>query len=639
MPVVSRRYRFSLFALLILVVLLGTGLALVIARTGQQVNAAATPLLKEKLPLLRHITRLEGGFMHYQITLNQYFAYSINRDRFYELLHQDEKEIGEHLSALQRAFGDTEAMRSFRASYENAKTLGPKLDKLINKQPVDWDEARAVLVELSIDTTEMRSKLDVMEKQTEDTVYAGGELTSKSVANITSLVYLYGVITLLTALFVAHHIRARLRSEDELAYQAVHDPLTGLPNRRSLEQALGDMAEQPHHIALLAIDRFERVIGGLGHEAADRLLAGISERINAVTREFGGTLFKLDGASFALLRPCSGERAEIQRSLSEFMHTMRHPFEINSYEVNANLSIGVARYPDDGATPTQLLQRADAALQAARLNGGDGFALYTQDLNTQGLERLELEGHLSHALERQELQLYYQPQQQLAGDRLIGFEALVRWRKGDKLVSPADFIPLAEESGLIVPIGAWILAEACRQTLQWAEQGRHELVIAVNISARQFQHPDFVQMVKDTLASTRVDPANIELEITESVIMQDAERTIAQLLELRALGLKLAIDDFGTGYSSLAYLKRFPLDKLKIDQSFIRNLQPSSGDAAIVQAVIGLGQSLGLHVIAEGVETADQREALRDWQCDEIQGYFYARPLTAEAATAFLAAH
>jgi EAL domain-containing protein (putative c-di-GMP-specific phosphodiesterase class I) len=288
-----------------------------------------------------------------------------------------------------------------------------------------------------------------------------------------------------------------------------------------------------------------------------------------------------------------------------------------------------------------LLRQADAALQAARRAGGDCLIVYSELIQTQTLERLDMEADLHRALERQELELHYQPQQDLASGELQGFEALLRWRRQGRLVSPADFIPLAEESGLIVPIGAWVFEQACRPARRWNEGRRQRLQVAVNVSTRQFQQPDFLDRVQRILRDTGVHPACIEIELSESTAMQDPDQAMATLQALRGLGLTLAIDDFGTGYSSLAYLKRMPVDKLKIDRIFVRDLSPHPGtqsdDDAIVRATIALAKSLGLRVLGEGVENERQLAKLLQHGCREMQGFYFGQPLTAMEAAALIA--
>ncbi|HZV64552.1 MAG TPA: bifunctional diguanylate cyclase/phosphodiesterase, partial [Telluria sp.] len=386
------------------------------------------------------------------------------------------------------------------------------------------------------------------------------------------------------------------------------------------------------------LDRFSGVVSGFGHAFGDQMLKSMALRIERAAQPHGGEVFRLDGANFAVLYRLAQADPAFGAAIAGLQERMRTPFSCENHEVFSSLSLGAASFPQDGARPAALLRNADAALQAARRAGGDRLSAYSQELNAEAEKRLELETGLRHALARGELELHYQPQQTLASGALLGFEALLRWRHKGAPVAPADFIPLAEESGLIVAIGEWVLEQACRQLAAWNAGVTPPLSMAVNISPRQFSHPDFFAGVERVLAATGVDPRWVELEITEGVMMENAETAIALLGRLRRLGLQLAIDDFGTGYSSLAYLKRFPIHKLKIDQSFVRQLEAGSEDVAIVQAVISLGHTLGLTVIAEGVETDEQRALLRAWCCDQIQGYCYGRPLAAGAARAFIAA-
>lgn len=628
--------RWRIYGLLALVVAMGIGLSVFIARTGDEIHSSASRLLQEKLPLIDRISRLENALFQHQLALNQYYAYSIPRQRFLELQQSSKAEIGDHLAVLEKAFGaSAPEIVSMRGINGNVAGLGPQLDALMTAETIDWDEARTLLVALNLLTIEMRHELDAQKARTEAAILAAGERTGKSVNRITWLVYLYSLVSLLTAFYVVHHIRARLRTERELAHQATHDMLTSLENRRALEQALTSPSDRRYTILLASIDRFERIVGGLGHQAGDQLMQQVSERLRATVSGSGCRVFRLDGASFALLsepdHPAIGEvAARIQTAMND-------PFLFSGNEVFASLYLGAATSPEDGKDAATLMRNADAALQMAHRGGGDGFAAYSSELNARVEQRLAIESQLGHATERNELVLFYQPQQHLANGALLGFEALLRWQHDGRLISPVEFIPIAEESGLIIPIGTWVLAEACRQTHAWNATLQRNLLVAVNISSRQFQHPDFLATVTRILAETGVDPSTIELEITESVVMQDADRAIEILQSLRELGLKFAIDDFGTGYSSLAYLKRFPIDKLKIDQSFVRHLSPQSADAAIVQAIITLGHSLSLDVIAEGVESEEQRECLRQWGADQIQGYFYGRPVAAETATRFIA--
>jgi diguanylate cyclase (GGDEF)-like protein len=463
-----------------------------------------------------------------------------------------------------------------------------------------------------------------------------GGMVDVNINRIARLVHWFNLLALLTALFMMYHIWARFRSEDALAHQAAHDPLTGLGHRRSLQQRLQRLKGHQHVVVLGSVDRFERVVGAYGHEFADQMTQDLSARLRAVAAEHQGEVFRLEGANFVMLYRHSVDSPGFARALQAVQASMALPFASPKHEVFSNLSLGAAQYPHHGSDPVALLRNADAALQSARAMGGNQWVAYSEELNAQSARRVDLEAQLVHALERDELELHFQPQQRLCDDELIGFEALVRWRRRGELVPPGEFIPVAEESGLVIAIGNWVLERACEQIILLQQHTGRSFVVAVNISPRHFGHPDFLGDIQALLARTGIDPACLELEITEGAMMERTEAAIALLRQLRALGMKLSIDDFGTGYSSLAYLKRFAIDKLKIDQSFVRQLKPDSQDAAIVQAIIGLGHTLGIDVIAEGVETIEQREWLRRLNCNEIQGYYYSRPLPQESVLPFV---
>jgi diguanylate cyclase (GGDEF)-like protein len=471
---------------------------------------------------------------------------------------------------------------------------------------------------------------------------AGGAIASlmlERFASMRAMAHVFNFMALGTAAFMIYHVWSRFRSEDALSHLANHDPLTGLAHRRYFEQRLQSLPAESHTMVLGTIDRFSRVIGSFGHAFGDQMMKSMAQRIRDAAEAHGGQAFRLDGANIAVLYPMDQKAPAFRAALAALQEYMRSPFNCQNHEVYSTLSLGAATFPNDGRDPATLLRNADAALQTARRNGGDLLVPYSVDLNTEVDQRLDMESDLRHAIERGELELHYQPQQSLHDGSLSGFEALLRWRRRGEPVPPSVFIPLAEESGLIIALGDWVLDQACRQASEWSAHYGRQLTIAVNISPRQFTHPSFLPKIMDLLNTTHIDPSSIELEITEGVMMENTQQTISVLQRLRALGLKLSIDDFGTGYSSLTYLKRLPIHKLKIDQSFVRQLAPGTGDAAIVQAVIALGRNLGLSVIAEGVEDAGQRALLHQWGCDEIQGYFFGRPQPAREAARFLRDH
>ena len=442
-------------------------------------------------------------------------------------------------------------------------------------------------------------------------------------------------------------ITKRKQAEENLVYQAYHDPLTGLPNRRMFNEHLQNTiseadSEQQIAVAFLRLDRIKLVLESQGYKASDNLMKALALRLEELLHSNSeltphAFLFRFEGATFGILLPNSSENNRLLVLAEKLLESMSVPLQANNQELFFSLSIGASVYPVDGRDPESLTRNAEAAVNRVIASGGNSFQCYTQDMNEMAERWLAMESGLRRALERNELVLLYQPQIQIGSNKIIGAEALIRWnRDGKGFVSPLDFIPLAEETGLIIPIGEWVLRTACHQAHAIHQQGYTDFIMAVNISARQFQHPGFIKLVADVLKETGLPSTRLELEITESLAMHDAEKNIATMNELRAIGIQLSIDDFGTGYSSLSYLKRFPINKLKVDQSFVRNMTSNTNDASITKTVILLGQSLNLTVIAEGVETHEQLALLEQYGCDEVQGYLFSRPISKEILEQFI---
>jgi len=432
------------------------------------------------------------------------------------------------------------------------------------------------------------------------------------------------------------------RAEERIRYLANHDGLTGLPNRTLLHdrirQALAQASRHRTQVALLFVDldRFKVINDTLGHAIGDRLLETVSTRLLACMRE-EDTVARHGGDEFVVVLPNVAQPQDAAHAAQKIVDTLSAPYLLQDRELYVTPSIGIGVYPSDGEDVQVLVKNAEAAMYHAKEAGGSTYQFYAAEMNAHAHERLDLENDLRRALKRGELLLHYQAQVETDTGRITGMEALIRWRHPERgLVSPAAFIPVAEETGLIIPIGEWVLRQACMQTKAWQEAGHPGLRMAVNLSGRQFLHGDLLQTVSGILQETGVDPHTLELELTESMLMQHTEETIATLEELSLLGVQLAIDDFGTGYSSLSYLKRFPVHRLKIDQSFVRDITTDPGDAAIADAIIAMAHSLSLGVIAEGVETAEQLEFLHSHRCEEVQGYHFSRPLPAEECTRLL---
>jgi diguanylate cyclase (GGDEF)-like protein len=434
---------------------------------------------------------------------------------------------------------------------------------------------------------------------------------------------------------VARDISERLLAQQRLQHLASYDSLTGLPNRTLFYQTLGDAIalarDKEWRIAVLfiALDRFKSVNDALGATLGDELLRQFSTRLVQCVR-IRDTVARLGGDEFGLILTMSREQVDAVGVANDVREALRAPFDLHGQQAGLTTSIGIAMYPDDALDPETLVRYADTAMVRAKEAGRDGYRFFTAGMNVQVLARLDLELALRGALENREFVLYFQPKVNLSTGRISGAEALLRWnRPGHGLVFPAEFIPVMEETGLIVRAGAWIIDEACRQIAQWSAEGLGEVRVAVNVSSRQFVEGDLEADVRAAIARHGADPALLELELTESTLMTNAGHTIGVLNNLKRLGIKVAIDDFGTGYSSLAYLKRFPIDKLKIDIAFVRDITVNPDDAAIALAIISMAHSLKMTVTAEGVESRAQMAYLRRHRCDEIQGFLFSRPLPA----------
>jgi diguanylate cyclase (GGDEF)-like protein len=425
--------------------------------------------------------------------------------------------------------------------------------------------------------------------------------------------------------------------EERLKHSVNYDPLTDLPNRNlftdRLTQALARAPWSKRRVGILFLDlnRFKVINDTLGHEVGDLLLKNVAARLVTCIRN-GDTVAHFGGDKFAVLLEDLAQADDIPKVLQKILAFFSESFLIEGHELFTSPSIGVSVYPNDGKDVESLLKCSNTALLRAKEQGSP-YQFYLPTMNVKASQRLALESSLRHALERQEFLLHYQPKVAIKTGQIVGMEALVRWRHPEKgIVPPAEFIPLAEETGLILPIGEWVLRTACAQTKAWQAEGMVPILIAVNLSARQLQNQNLVEIVKQALSETGLAPHYLELELTESVLMQNLEANSASLEKLHAMGVEIAIDDFGTGYSSLSYLKRFPISSLKIDRSFVRDLTTDSDDQAIVKAIITLARSLKRKVVAEGVETEEQLSILRSLDCDEMQGYLFSKPLPAEDA-------
>lgn len=432
-------------------------------------------------------------------------------------------------------------------------------------------------------------------------------------------------------------VTEHMTAERRLVHMAFHDHLTGLPNRRrfgaDIEAAVA--GGEDGVVLLVSIERMQGVVDSVGHDVADQLMQELAKRLQQVVLECSAYcheagVYRYEGEVFGILLPRVESPGMTTRLAMKLIARFNEPLTVGYCELFLGISVGSCRYPADAQDVISIVSQADQALQKAK-KIGNGYHAYEAELSIAAKERLTLENHLRHALERDELELVYQPQVALSSGRIVSAEVLLRWKHSSfGFIPPERFIPIAEESGLILPIGEWMLRTACTQVQVWRTAGMPPVRIAINISVKQFISKDLISILTDVLNQTGLPPQDLELEITETVAMDDVPYSVEMLRSLKVLGVQIALDDFGTGYSSLAYLRQLPLDKLKIDRSFVSNIENDLGDATLVRSIVDLGHSLNLKVIAEGVESQWQLEFLKKIGCEEAQGYFYSRPVGAD---------
>jgi diguanylate cyclase (GGDEF)-like protein len=459
-------------------------------------------------------------------------------------------------------------------------------------------------------------------------------------------------IALLTSLYDAHlqtktiaHLQSLEQANALLQHQALHDALTGLPNRLlledRLEQAIAGAERDGTMVAVIAVDldRFKSINDSLGHPAGDALLKEAANRLKGALRA-NDTVARVGGDEFVIVLPSVTRTFEVEALARTLLAELSAPFDVLSTRLHTSGSLGICFFPQDGRDAASLIAHSDEAMYHAKQGGRGGYQCFSPEMSVFTPERLLLENDLRQALALNQFEVHYQPKVDAARGNIVGVEALLRWRHPTRgLVSPAEFVPLAEETGLILNMGEWVLREACRQARAWQLSGLEFVRVAVNLSAKQFRQKDLVGLVKSALDEAQLPPHLLELELTESSVMSDSENSAAILEQLSRLGVLISIDDFGTGYSNMSYLRRFPIDKLKIDRSFIRDISSSPDGLSIVRAIVSLTHSLRLKAIAEGVETPDQLEAIRELGCDQYQGYLFSTPLTAEAIEELMREH
>jgi diguanylate cyclase (GGDEF)-like protein len=531
------------------------------------------------------------------------------------------------VSYMRRAIGAWEAGDRYIAQLDDAAAT---LQHSVESPKSNPAQIQVILTEIS----GINRNLTPIEGEFVDAL-SDGSRTAYQLIQAILLAATPGFLILGTALSM-RILKQRKRADDRVHHIAFHDDLTSLPNRLLLNQRL-DQALSRHRragsqlaILFMDLDRFKVINDSLGHEVGDSLLCQVADRLRAQSRE-GDTVARVGGDEFVVLIENSENLRDVSACACRLVESLSAPYLLGKSECRVTLSIGISVFPTDGNDSQALLKAADVAMYRAKETGRNHYLHYLPSMNVHTLERLNLESDLSHAMERGEFLLHYQPKVEIATGMIAGTEALLRWKHPIRgLVPPVDFISLAEETGLIVPIGEWVLATACAQTKAWQDQGLTDLRVAVNLSARQFSDSGLLAKLTRIIRSSGLDPSSLELEITESVVMSHAECAVTVLEQLKSIGVQIAIDDFGTGYSSLGYLKRFPIDTIKVDRSFIMDIPADAGDMKIARAIIAMAHALRLNVVAEGVENAEQLNFLRSYRCDAAQGYFFFRPLPAD---------
>ncbi|WP_083685490.1 EAL domain-containing protein [Massilia putida] len=525
------------------------------------------------------------------------------------------------MAAREQTLRDFEAGRVHMAEYELVRRDGKRFWARLSGRPFDMAERGGRSVWLIDDVTAQREAADALRRARDELEVRVQERTAELQAEIVE----------------------RRQAEARVHHMAYHDALTGLPNRallsERLDRALLAARRDGLKLALLFIDldRFKTINDSLGHLTGDHLLKEVAQRLCRVVRA-SDTVARLGGDEFVVLVPGVRVAEECGIVGDKIIEALAAPVEFEGRSLHISPSIGICLYPDDGADATSLMRKADAAMYYAKAAGRNNYQFYAEPMNAAAARHFELESRLRGALVREEFVLFYQPIVGVQDGRVHGLEVLLRWRHPEQgLVAPDDFIPILEENGLIVPVGEWVIRRACEQAMAWQRAGLPALPLAVNLSARQFMHRGLIQSIRDIVDDTGIDPGLLEFEITETALMQHGGQTLETLGQIYRMGIRLSIDDFGTGYSSLAYLKRFPVRKIKIDRAFVRDLESSSEDQAIVAAIMALAGSLGMAVVAEGVENDAQLALLRRHGCQYAQGYLFARPADADAMSNLLA--
>lgn len=630
----------------IFVLLVGIAVAFRIVDLGGSVQAVNHTFIAEKLPLSQRIGELRGVIADEERLLYEYYSFTATRDVFLTQSAQNKGRLGEIVAKLEEDTSSRAEVAELRTRLSELEKLSGELSGTLSQNLVDWDKARALLAQIKPKVRQIEKALATITSANQQAVTALGQDSQSGVSTMVRWVFGYSGLIFVVASFVIYYVFEIKKAEKRLAYQAYFDASTGLPNQYKLREELNLAFSQQcaGSVMMIVADREQEILESFGAAETENWLVKIAQRLRESLNSEGEKLYRFGSNAFVLVRlPCNLSDAE-QRA-RELLIEAQQPLRVDGHELFSTLSIGAALMHCDTGNVTAdmveaMVQQSASACNRVRRAGGNDFAVYDEAMSRAAAKVLHLAADLHHAVENNELRLQYQPKVDTATGRLLGMEALVRWIHPERgMISPVEFIPVAEDTGLIVEIGRWVLREACRQNMEWQRSGMRPLRVAVNLSARQFRSGELLDEIDAALADTGLPVDSLELEVTESMVMEDPESVIKLLGAIHDRGIHIALDDFGTGHSSLAYLKRFPIDCLKVDRAFIKDTPENTDDVAIAQTIIAMAQALGLSTVAEGVETAEQLALLKSMGCDQIQGYFFSRPLPADDFLAYYRAH
>lgn len=619
----------------ILIIVGVIAVTLISSQSISRVTAQSNVLIQQQIPELRKITLLESQI---STLTNNIFEYYATQDRQYFLNNLSVKDgISQGIQEIEEIKDHPEIASSLIENLSSFNQQANALDQEMSTDGRNWDKIRTHLYTAQKASKSMELTLGNIGKDIKNSVEAQSMATQHEVKQLNLVQLGFGAAVLFASIFIAFNLYSRFKDQAELFKRAYFNSVSKLPNRKYFEKHYAElMQEYPnteHSYLLIGLDRFNLVTGSMGFIVGDKLIKSVSSWLDRSLKKLSNDfeLYHFSETAWLVMLPNTSEVREINKIANSLLKLTTTPMEIGDRELSVNCSIGMCIGEEGSSNIEDILRNLDAALREARKSGGNCMRQYGKQMSLEAQNWLDTENALRYSVEKRELELFFQPKIDAKTRKVCGAEALLRWRQGDKLVSPAVFIPVAESSRLIIKIGHWVLTQACKQWMYWQSQGLPSLPVAVNVSALQFQDPTFADQVKAVIQETGIPPHMLELEITEEAAAFDPQRVVEIMQTLKTIGVSLAIDDFGTGYSSLSHLKRFPVDVLKIDRSFVSDIESeTSTEASIVKLILRLAQQLNVKVVAEGVETEMQYQQLKHWECEILQGFLFSKPLPAE---------